>query len=338
MKPIQSKRAVIVGIFIIIGIAILIAGVFVVGGKRKTFTKTFSVTAIFDNVNGLQTGNNVWFSGVKVGIVKKIEIIKTEQVEVVMNIEQKSQQFIHKDVKAKIASDGLIGNKIVVIYGGTGQGAVVQEGDMVQVEKPLSTDDMMNTLQENNKNLLSITTDFKLVSRRLAEGQGTVGKLLTDDDLIKQLQATAATLQTASANIKTLTSNVSDYTAKLQTKGALANDLVTDTSFFKTLQASALQIQEASRNAKELTNNLKAVSYNLKDSSNVAGVLFNDKAAAANLKTTVENLQAGTKKFDEDMEALQHNFLFRGFFRKRAKQQSQQAKQATRVPYKKSSK
>jgi phospholipid/cholesterol/gamma-HCH transport system substrate-binding protein len=329
MKPIQTKRAVIVGIFIIIGMAILIAGIFTVGGKRKTFTKTISLAAVFDNVNGLQTGNNVWFSGVKVGIVKKVDLINNSEVEVVMNIEQKSQKFIHKDVKAKVASDGLIGNKIVVIYGGTQQAPMVQEGDLLAVDKPLSTEDMMNTLQANNKNLLDITTDFRLISRRLAEGQGTVGKLLTDDSLMKQLQTTTATLQTASANIKTLTSNVSDYTAKLQTKGALANDLVTDTSFFKTLRASASQIQEASRNAKELTNNLKAVSYNLKDSSNVAGVLFNDKKAAANLKTTVENLQSGTKKFDEDMEALQHNFLFRGFFRRRAKQQKQQAGQQT---------
>jgi phospholipid/cholesterol/gamma-HCH transport system substrate-binding protein len=323
MKPVQTKRAVIVGIFIIIGMAILIAGIFTVGEKRKTFTKTISLAAVFDNVNGLQTGNNVWFSGVKVGIVKKVDLIRNSEVEVVMNIDQKSQKFIHKDVKAKIASDGLIGNKIVVIYGGTLQTPIVADGDHLAVEKPLSTEDMMNTLQANNRNLLDITTDFRLISRRLAEGQGTVGKLLTDDDLMKQLQATAATLQTASANIRTLTSNVSDYTAKLQTKGALANDLVTDTIFFRTLKASASQIQEASRNAKELTNNLKAVSYNLKDSSNLAGVLFNDKAAASNLKTTVENLQSGTKKFDEDMEALQHNFLFRGFFRKRAKQQKQ---------------
>jgi phospholipid/cholesterol/gamma-HCH transport system substrate-binding protein len=324
MKPVQTKRAVIVGIFIIIGIAILIAGIFTVGGKRKTFTKTISLAAVFDNVNGLQTGNNVWFSGVKVGIVKKVDLIKNSEVEVVMYIEEKSQKFIHKDVKAKVASDGLIGNKIVVIYGGTSQAPIVADGDHLAVEKPLSTEDMMNTLQANNRNLLDITTDFRLISRRLAEGQGTVGKLLTDDDLMKQLQATAATLQTASANIRTLTSNVSDYTAKLQTKGALANDLVTDTAFFKTLKAAASQIQEASRNAKELTNNLKTVSYNLKDSSNVAGVLFNDKEAAANLKTTVENLQSGTKKFDEDMEALQHNFLFRGFFRRRSKQQKQQ--------------
>ena len=330
MKQIQAKRAVVVGIFILIGLAILVAGIFTVGGKRKAFTKTISVAAVFDNVNGLQTGNNVWFSGVKVGIVKKVDLINNSEVEVVMNIEQKSQKFIHKDVKAKVASDGFIGNKIVVIYGGTQQAPMVQEGDLLAVDKPLSTEDMMNTLQANNKNLLSITTDFRLISRRLAEGQGTVGKLLTDDDLVKQLQATVATLQTASANIKTLTTNVSDYTAKLQTKGALANDLVTDTSFFKTLRASASQIQEASKNAKELTHNLKTVSYNLKDSSNVAGVLFNDKEAAARLKTTVENLQAGTKKFDEDMEALQHNFLFRGFFRRRAKQQKQQAGQQTK--------
>jgi phospholipid/cholesterol/gamma-HCH transport system substrate-binding protein len=110
-------------------------------------------------------------------------------------------------------------------------------------------------------------------------------------------------------------------------KGALANDLVTDTSFFSKLKVAAGQIQEASENAKELTNNLKYVSYNLKDSSNLAGVVFNDTLTANNLRLTVENLQAGTKKFDENMEALQHNFLFRGFFRKRAKQQEQQRQQ-----------
>lgn len=51
----------------------------------------------------------------------------------------------------------------------------------------------------------------------------------------------------------------------------------------------------------------------------MAGVVFNDKEVADNLRIAVENLRAGTKKFDEDMEALQHNFLFRGFFRKKAK-------------------
>jgi phospholipid/cholesterol/gamma-HCH transport system substrate-binding protein len=327
MKAAQYKRTIIVGIFIFLSIGILMAGVMVIGKKRRTFAKTITVKSIFDNVNGLQDGNNIWYSGVRVGIVKKIELINNAQVAVEMKIDKNSRDFIHKDAKAKIGSDGLIGNKIIIIYGGTPGIAAINDGDMLQVEKPLNSEDVMNTLQENNKNLLSITTDLKVVSRKLAEGQGTIGSLLTDETLANQLQATVATLQRGSANIQMFASNLADYTSKLQSKGALANDLITDTVFFNRLRASALQIQQASNSAKEFTKNLEDVSYNLKDSSNLAGVLFHDQGAATNMRVTVENLRAGTKKFDEDMEALQHNFLFRGFFRKRAKQQQQQTQQ-----------
>jgi len=122
---------------------------------------------------------------------------------------------------------------------------------------------------------------------------------------------------------------MADYTAKLQTKGVLANDLVSDTTIFKSLRSSVAQIQEASDNAKELTNNLKTVSQKINDSSNTVGVLLHDQGTADNLRTTIENLQSGTQKFDENMEALQHNFLFRGFFRKKAKREQAEQKKQT---------
>lgn len=311
------------GIFIFLGILIFIAGVLVLGGQKKTFKKTITMKAIFNDVNGLLEGNNVWFSGVKIGTVKKMQLTDSAQVEVEMKIEEESRQLIRKDAKAKIASDGLIGNRIVIIYGGTHKLPVVKSGDTLWVEKSLDNESMMNTLHESNNNLLTITGNLKLISERLAEGQGAIGKLLVNDTLADHLQYTVGTLQKASGNIRMLTANVADYTAKLQTKGGLAHDLVADTSFFKTLKAASLQIQEASVNAKELTDNLKEVSYNLKDSSNMAGVVFHDTQTAENLRIAVENLRAGTKKFDEDMEALQHNFLFRGFFRKKAKRAAQ---------------
>jgi phospholipid/cholesterol/gamma-HCH transport system substrate-binding protein len=323
MKPIQSRRAVIVGIFISLGIVIFLAAILVLGGQKKTFAKTITLNAVFNDVSGLQKGNNIWFSGVKVGTVKKLKLVSESRVEVEMRVDQQSQDFIHKDSKAKIGSDGLIGNRIIIIYGGTPGHPTVKSGDTLQTDMPLNSAEMMNTLEESNKNLSAITSDFKLISKRLANGEGTVGKLLTNDSLANQLQVTAVTLQHASSNIQLLAANLANYTSKMQTKGVLANELVTDTILFNTLKSASLQIQEASRNAKELTNNLNDVSYKLKDSSNVAGVLLHDQQAATNLRTTVENLQAGTKKFDEDMEALQHNFLFRGFFRKRAKQQAQ---------------
>jgi phospholipid/cholesterol/gamma-HCH transport system substrate-binding protein len=330
MKAIQNKRAVIVGIFILIGVAIFMGALITLGKQKKTFTKGIPVKAVFDNVNGLQPGDNIWFSGVKVGTVRKLELSSNARVIVDMTIDKKSREFIHEDVKAKIGSDGLIGNKIVVLYGGTQTTPAIKANDILQVEAALSTEEMMNSLQENNKNLLAITSDFKMISRRLASGEGTVGRLLTDDSFMDQLQATAFTLQKASSNIQLLSSNMADYTAKLQTKGALANDLVSDTTIFKSLRSSVAQIQEASDNAKELTDNLRNASQKINDSSNTVGVLLHDQQTADNLRATIENLQSGTQKFDEDMEALQHNFLFRGFFRKKAKrEQAEQQKQAT---------
>src|SRR5215471_6757919 len=119
MKPVQNRRAIIVGLFIFFGIAILFGGILVLGNQRKTFEKTITVNAIFNDVGGLQKGNNIWFSGVKVGTVKRLKLVDHSLVEVQMRIEKQSEDFIRKNSKAKIASDGLIGNKIVIIYGGT---------------------------------------------------------------------------------------------------------------------------------------------------------------------------------------------------------------------------
>jgi phospholipid/cholesterol/gamma-HCH transport system substrate-binding protein len=324
MKPAQNKRSIIVGAFILFGLAILLLAMLTLGGRKKLYERTITLSAVFNDVTGLQKGNNIWFSGVKIGTVDRVKILGQSKIEVEMEIEKRSKDFIVKDAKAKIGSDGLIGNRIVIIYGGTQGMPVVESGDRLQTEAPLNSAEMMNTLQESNQNLSAITSDFKIVSRRLADGEGTVGELLSNDTMAKHLEATAIMLQRTSVNMQLFAANLVDYTTKMQRKGALAYDLVNDTIFYTRLKNASLQINEASENAKELTKNLKEVSYQLRDSSNLAGVVFQDKKTAANLRDAVENIQSGTKKFDEDMEALQHNFLFRGFFKKREKQRQQQ--------------
>jgi len=328
MKP-SERRTIIVGIFIFVGLVVLMVGVLAIGKMNKSFTKKIAVTAIFDDVGGLQQGNNIWYSGVKIGAVKNIKLIDSARVEVEMRIEKDAQFLIRKDARAKIASDGLIGNRIVMIYGGSYGAAPVESGDSLYVEHAIKSEDMMNTLQESNKNLLSITGNLKAVTERLAAGQGSIGKLLTNDTFATRLQYTAGSLQAASADIRALASNLSDYSSKFNTKGSLANELVTDTSLFRTLQAASVRVHEASSNARELTENLKQVSYKLKDSSNLAGVIFNDEQTAGNLRLMVDNMRQGAEKFNDDMEALQHNFLLRGFFRKRAKRQQQQQKEVS---------
>lgn len=319
MKQTSNKRAVTVGIFVLLGLLIFAAGILTLGGQKNTFEKKITVKAIFDDVGGLQTGNNVWFSGVKIGTVKKMTFNASSQVEVIMNIEKKAQQYVRKNAKAKISSEGFIGNKLVVIYGGSMQAQPVEDQDALGVEKGLSTDEMMATFQENNKNLLDITSNFKLISKRVADGEGTVGQLLKDETLMNNLQATVVGLKQASANAQRLTNNISDYAAKLQTKGSLTNDLLTDTVIFNRLRSTVAQLQQVSRTANDITDNFKEVSGRLNSSNSPIGVMLNDPQAAANLKTTLSNLQAGTEKLDENMEALQHNFLLRGFFKKKEK-------------------
>ena len=111
MNTADNKRAIIVGIFVLLALLILILGIFTLGGQQKRFIDTITVKAVFDDVAGLKQGNNVWFSGVKIGTIKTIKLYGDSQVEVTMNIEESTQQFIRKDAVARISSESFIGNR-----------------------------------------------------------------------------------------------------------------------------------------------------------------------------------------------------------------------------------
>ena len=304
-----NKRATIVGLFIIIGLLFLVGGVLTIGNLHSTFQKKMTISTIFGDVNGLQSGNNIWFSGVKIGTVKKLEFYGKSQVKVIMNINTEARQYIRKDAKVKISTDGLIGNKILVIYGGTSNAGVIEEGDTLNNETLLSTEEIMNTLQQNNLNILAITN-------KLANGEGTIGKLLNNDSLYNGIFETINSLKTASANAQLLTSSLASFSAKLNKDGTLANDFVTDTVVFNSLKTSVLNLQSIADTASAFVNNLKEASA---DTKSPVGMLLHDEQAGANLKATISNLESSSEKLNKDLEAIQHNFLLRKFFKKEAK-------------------
>ncbi len=334
MKSVSNKRAIIVGLFILLGLLFLLAGILAVGNLHSTFVKKIHVMAVFEDVNGLKAGNNVWFSGVKIGTVDKMSFYGKSQVRVIVKIDEKAQQYIRRDAKAKIGSDGLIGNKIIVIYGGTSLSPPVEDGDTLGIEVTTSSDEMMATLQENNRNLLAITTDFKIISKNIVEGKGTVGKLLKDETLYNNLDVTLAALQRSSAHAEKLTAAISDYGVKLNQEGSLANDLVTDTTVFNNVQAAVRQLKQLTATAVEAADNLKTASTNvsnatskLDNKNSPVGVLLYDEASAAHLKATLRNLDTGSEKLDEDLRAIQDNFLLRRYFKKKKKAEAAAVKQ-----------
>lgn len=324
MRSTGSRRAVIVGIFIFLALVILVMTILTLGSQKKTFGDSVGVKSYFDNVNGLQKGNNIWFSGVKVGTIKNITIKGNGRVEVEMNVEDKSAGFIKKDAMAKLSTDGLIGNKIIEIYGGSPESAPISQGDTLSGAKLLSTDAMMNTLSKNNDNILAITNDLKMITGGIAQGKGTIGKLLTSDELADNLNNTVLTVQRASQNLERLSANVSNYTASLNNKGSFANDLVTDTVIFSKLRGTMAQLKNVADETSQVVSNLQTttatLNSGLSNKNTPAGMLLNDEKSADEIKSTLQNLQSATKKLDEDLEALQHNFLFRKYFKKKAKE------------------
>ncbi|CAH0997963.1 hypothetical protein EMA8858_04098 [Emticicia aquatica] len=326
MKILKNNRPVIVGIFIFLGLTILVVTIFTLGGQKKTFVRTFTINAIFDDVGGLLTGGNVWFAGVKVGTVKSISFYGDSQVQVTMNIEREAESHIHKDAKAKISSDGLIGNKIVIIYGGDTHQPQVEKNDFLSVEKSLSTDDMLATFQENNKNLLEITKDFKSISKKIDNGKGVLATLLNDPNMANKLEITVENLQETMANLKTVSegsksvlSNLQDFSGKINKKGNSINDLAADTAIYKSIKSTLVQLNNASNSVTKITANLKTASEKLNQKNNAVGVLLNDSETSESMTITLKNLESGSKKLDEDLEALQHNFLLKRFFKRKEK-------------------
>ncbi|WP_419801147.1 MlaD family protein [Mucilaginibacter sp.] len=329
MQTTETKRNVLVGVFIFIGLLILIVGIFTLGGQQKAFVKSMRINAVFSDIGGLKAGNNVWFSGVKIGTVKTIKFYGRSQVEVSMNIEQSARQYIRKDASAKLSSDGLIGNKLIVIFGGNPSTAEIEDGDILQVQKDLSTDDIMKTLQENNENLIGITTNFKKLSGDMVKGKGLAGTLLADSSLAKSFKAIVMNLQKTTQTSATLAGQLSRFSAKLNTKGGLADKMLTDTAVFGKLTATADQLKQTAAKATVITDNLSKASNKLNSTDNALGLLLNDAKTAEQVKTTMGNLQESSVKLNDDLEAAQHNFLLRGFFKKKEKAEAAAATQKT---------
>jgi phospholipid/cholesterol/gamma-HCH transport system substrate-binding protein len=303
---------------IALGIAIFMAGVFTLGGQKKTFASTITLYAVFTDINGLQKGNNVWYSGVKVGTIRSVKFNPDSKVLVALNVEERVLPFIRKTTHAKVSSDGLIGNRIVVIYGGNTASPPVAEGDTLSVENLTSTEGMMDTLQLNNRNLLTITQNVKVLTSQILAGQGTAGQILMKDDMANSMVAALNSLNQASRNAEHLTQTLNSYASGLHKPGTFANDLVNDTAVFAGLRRSVADIHSAA-------NNINEVSRNLNSTDNTIGVLLNDPKAAQDIQQTLHNLNVSTAKLDTNMEALKHNWLLRGYFKKQEKEQKKAA-------------
>jgi phospholipid/cholesterol/gamma-HCH transport system substrate-binding protein len=323
MNAAEIKQNIKLGSFVLAGLFLFLISVFFIGKESNFFNRTFVVSAVFKNVEGLQKGDNVWLSGVKIGTVQSVEIITLSKVIVNLSLRDKQNQFIRKNATASIGSDGFIGNKIVVIRPGNSSG-VIQEHDTINAQSPADTQELLGIAKEVGENTRTLTEDLKLIVFKIKNGKGIIGELLNEGPLSKDLRATVSALKTTGENTARASSDLSSLIYDIGHGKGLIPTLITDTSFAGTFKVALINVRRVSQNASHIAKNLDSLATKINNTHNAVGVLLADTAFAHKLQKTMQNAESASHKLDQDMEALKHNFLLRGYFRKQEKKEKEE--------------
>ena len=197
------SRAARLGAFIVVTLAILVAGVFIIGGKQYLFSSTYQLKAQFDNVVGLDSGADVRVGGVHSGTVSSIVLPHKpgEKVTVVMDLGQSTHEIIKQDSVATIETEGLLGNQYLAISFGSAGKSEVRNGDTIASEAPLEMSDLLektsgllDSSQQAIQSATGAAANLKSISAKIDTGQGTVGALVNDKQLYNNLEQTTATM------------------------------------------------------------------------------------------------------------------------------------------------
>ncbi len=189
------------GLFIIVGIILFVLGIFVIGKQKNLFNPVFSLRTNFQNVSGLQVGNTIRFSGINVGTVDDIQIVNDSTVKVKMLIKKDVQKFIKVDSRASIGSEGIIGDKVVVISQGNGSEKVVKNNQVILSSEPIETDAIMRSLQITADNAAIASDDIAGIVSKINNGEGTLGRLIQDKEMADNIDKTIINMKTSTKKL-----------------------------------------------------------------------------------------------------------------------------------------
>lgn len=277
------------GLFISLGILLLILGIYFIGERQQLFRNVFRLSAIFKNVSGLQIGNNVRLSGVNIGTIDNIRIISDTSVSVEIVIDEDARQFIKKDAVASIGSEGLMGNKALIINPGTGGKKRIEDGDRIATSMPIDIDEILLSLKTTIDNTSQITSDLASMTMNIESGKGTLGRLIMDKEWRENFELTFINLKKASNEARILMEKTNDI-----------DDVL-------------LSVKETIKNTSDITNSLAKITANIEAGQGTIGRLLMDSTTAINIDSTFASLKEGANDIKAIMELAKKSWLLWGF-------------------------
>jgi len=316
----MKNSFVVAGVFVVSALVLFSVGLFLIGNSHKLFAHHLDFYTEMSGVNGVTRGLKVRVAGFDAGQVESIQIprLPSGKFRLKLQVDDKLQQLVRDDSVVTVESDGLVGDKFLLIHDGTDQSAQALNGTTLPSKEPLELsaviakaagvmDQASVTLRDIHGKLdTALDTVTKTVDNAdglitvARNGKGTIGVLLNDQQTSAQLKQTVANAEQATANLDHSSVQVEQVVTDFQSRNLPAKVDSTITS----ARHAAGQIDEASQQ----------VNATLTDA---LGPDRSGEDAAENIRESLSNVNVATANLADDTEALKHEFFFRGFFKKR---------------------
>jgi phospholipid/cholesterol/gamma-HCH transport system substrate-binding protein len=297
-----------VGIFVIAGLLLFAIGLFMIGDRRMAFATKFTLYTQFARITGLQPGAIVRVSGAKAGSV--IQILPpgrpSEKFRVQLEIIEDLHQLVRTDSVATIETEGLVGGTFLGIGGGSDQAPPAPPDSTIRGKEPFALADLLQQMSETIK---GVNATILSVQQELESGIAAITQTVNNaNDLIATVRDDIKIMTSAGARISVNASEISEALRKGE--GTLGKFL-TDDTLYRRATSVAAQADEITSSAREVIEQARKVLSDFQSKNGpVAGL-------TANLRQTMDDARSAMTSFADNMEALKHNFLLRGFFNDR---------------------
>jgi phospholipid/cholesterol/gamma-HCH transport system substrate-binding protein len=197
----ELKKNWQLGFFVCIGSMLVIGTLFFIATQKNLFGSQFRIKAVFGNVSGLKVGDNVRLGGIPIGTVDEIRMITDTSVEVEMVIRQQFRKFIKQDGLVSIITDGLMGDKLIVISPGSTRNREIGDNETLASTSPVETEQILSSLKTSADNAALITRQLSEIAHKVNNGHGVIARLIGDSAFSNNINKTVVNLKKGSEGL-----------------------------------------------------------------------------------------------------------------------------------------
>jgi phospholipid/cholesterol/gamma-HCH transport system substrate-binding protein len=302
-----------VGLFVLVGLSVLAAGIFYVTGAG-TIGPKYRLITYLPEVSGLASGAPVRLDGFEVGNVESIKLApripgkpreKNKNIEIVMRVGKHYENDILTDSAASLVTEGLLGNRYVNISLGV-TGVPLKDGQEVPGSEEKAMKEVVERSADVLANLQALSENIQELINGVKQGKGSLGKLLTDEQAYNHLNSILAKGDVMLTNVQAGQGTlgklvVSDEMYNKVGKGLdSVNVILTDVRSEKGTLGKLLYDPSLYDEAKQAISNGNAVIGDVRAGKGTLGKLVTDEALYTKLKETSDNLASASAKLNDN--------------------------------------